>query len=131
MTESSDTGKRPDEPPAGDAVSRVPPDDSAAGVIDLREEAAYLHARPQGAVRLTVEDIRERAYLLPPRHRRLVLVGGTDAQAATALEALRCAPPSATRRTSRAIRGARAYPRKPAHRRAIACGSPPRRSCAR
>lgn len=64
---------------------------SSAAIIDLRDERAYRESRPAGAVRLSHREVRECAYLLPPRHRRLVLVGGTPAQAAPVLDALRLA----------------------------------------
>ena len=60
-------------------------------IIDLRDARAYAHSRPAGAVRLSRQDVRERAYLLPPRHRRVVLVGGSVTDAKPVLAALRLA----------------------------------------
>ncbi len=47
-----------------------------AAAIDLRSEAAHAVDRPAESVRLEVDDLLYRAYLLPPRTRPLVLVGG-------------------------------------------------------
>jgi len=47
-----------------------------AACVDLRDAAAYARERPAGAVRLDAEDVLLRSYLLPPRHRPLVLIGG-------------------------------------------------------
>lgn len=47
-----------------------------AACVDLRDAAAHAQERPAGAVCLDVEDVLLRSYLLPPRHRPLVLVGG-------------------------------------------------------
>lgn len=62
--------------------------DSVA-IIDLRDEEAYRVSRPVGAVRLSHFEVRECAYLLPPRHKRLLLVGGSADHAAPLLETLR------------------------------------------
>jgi len=47
-----------------------------AACIDLRDVTASAALRPAGAVRLSVDDLLHRPYLLPPRGRPLVLVGG-------------------------------------------------------
>lgn len=47
-----------------------------AACVDLRDAAAHAQDRPVGAVRFDVDDVLFRSYLLPPRHRPLVLVGG-------------------------------------------------------
>lgn len=47
-----------------------------AACVDLRPADEYARDRPAGAVALEVDDLLYRAYLLPPRHRPLVLVGG-------------------------------------------------------
>src|SRR5205085_11245544 len=55
------------------------PDDASlarAAAIDLRPETAYTAERPAGSVRLEVDDLLYHAYLLPPRNRPLVLIGG-------------------------------------------------------
>jgi len=65
--------------------------ETPAAIIDLRDEGAYRRARPAGAVRLSRADVRERAYLLPPRHQPLVLVGGTTAETDPTLASLRAA----------------------------------------
>ena len=62
------------------------PADSA--IVDLRAADAYAAARPPGAVRLALEDL-QRAYLLPPRERPLVLVGRTPAEVAACIATLR------------------------------------------
>jgi SAM-dependent methyltransferase len=49
---------------------------AAAACADLRSAHAYGVDRPAGAVRLEVDDLLYRPYLLPPRSRPLVLVGG-------------------------------------------------------
>jgi len=47
-----------------------------AACVDLRDAAAHEASRPAGSVRLEVDDVLYRPYLLPPRARPLVLVGG-------------------------------------------------------
>jgi SAM-dependent methyltransferase len=49
---------------------------TATACVDLRSAGEYALDRPAGAVRLDVEDLLYKPYLLPPRHRALVLVGG-------------------------------------------------------
>lgn len=44
-------------------------------IIDLRSRAAFEHDRPQGAVWFSLEDLRQRAYLLPPRSQPLIVIG--------------------------------------------------------
>jgi SAM-dependent methyltransferase len=44
--------------------------------VDLRSPGEHEARRPAGAVRLGVDDLLHRPYLLPPRSRDLVLVGG-------------------------------------------------------
>jgi SAM-dependent methyltransferase len=58
-------------------------------IVDLRDARASDEARPAGAVRLTSEDIANRAYLLPPRVRPLLLVGSTPDAVAPLLGLLR------------------------------------------
>ncbi|MFQ5600669.1 MAG: methyltransferase domain-containing protein [Candidatus Krumholzibacteriia bacterium] len=59
--------------------------------VDLRDEGSYARERPAGAVRLELDDILQRAYLLPPRCRPLVIVGGSTTAVRPVLEALRLA----------------------------------------
>jgi SAM-dependent methyltransferase len=53
---------------------------AAAACVDLRGPAEHAHDRPAGSVRLDVDDLLYKPYLLPPRHRSLVLVGGSAAR---------------------------------------------------
>lgn len=60
-------------------MSDATPNDATAAAtayVDLRPASEYDRDRPAGAVRLDVEDLLYKPYLLPPRHRALVLVGG-------------------------------------------------------
>jgi tellurite methyltransferase len=57
-------------------------------IVDLRAADAHARARPPGAVCLAPEDL-QRAYLLPPPERPLVLVGGTPAEIAACIATLR------------------------------------------
>ena len=68
--------------PRGDAWLRN------AACVDLRDAAACAAERPVGAVRLTVDDLLHRPYLLPPRSRPLVLVGGPSDALRLVVEAL-------------------------------------------
>ena len=58
-------------------------------VVDLRDLDSHTTARPRGAVRLEVEEILHQPYLLPSRSRPLALVGGTVADVAPLVLALR------------------------------------------
>jgi len=62
-----------------------------AACVDLRPPAAHAALRPAGAVRLEVQDLLLRPYLLPPRARALVLVGGGAALLAPVVRALHAA----------------------------------------
>jgi len=53
-------------------------------ILDLRPPFSHAHDRPRGAVSLTLEDLAERAYLLPPRTRPLVVIAATPDQARSA-----------------------------------------------
>lgn len=58
-------------------------------IADLRCADEYARGRPPGAVHLSLEDVVQRAYLLPPRVRPLLLVGQSAADVAAALEPMR------------------------------------------
>jgi SAM-dependent methyltransferase len=62
-----------------------------AACVDLRTAAAHAEARPAGSVRLDVDDLLYRPYLLPPRARPLVLVGGPAASMRLVVKALAAA----------------------------------------
>jgi SAM-dependent methyltransferase len=74
-------------------VAPVPADSwlRGAACIDLRDAAAHAARRPAGAVRLEVDDLLYRPYLLPPRSRPLVLVGGPRERLQLVIHALRAA----------------------------------------
>jgi SAM-dependent methyltransferase len=74
-------------------VRRVPADSwlEKAACVDLRDAADYEAERPRGAVRLEVEDLLVRPYLLPPRSQPLLLVGGPRERMKLAVTALRAA----------------------------------------
>ena len=59
-----------------------------AACVDLRDAASHDASRPAGSVRLEVDDLLYRPYLLPPRARPLVLVGGPAASMRLVVKAL-------------------------------------------
>ena len=63
----------------------------AAACVDLRAPEAYAALRPAGAVRLEVDDLLHRPYLLPARSRPLVLIGGRGDDLRVVVEALHAA----------------------------------------
>lgn len=62
-----------------------------AACADLRGFQAHMRERPSGAVRLQVEDLLQRPYLLPPRSRALLLVGGSREDLRAVVESLQAA----------------------------------------
>lgn len=54
----------------------VPPPRTA--IVDLRPAHLFAQDRAAGAVRFSLEDIEQRAYLLPPRSRPLLLIGDAE-----------------------------------------------------
>jgi rhodanese-related sulfurtransferase len=62
-----------------------------AACVDLRDAESYAAERPRGAVRLEVDDLLHRPYLLPARARPLVLVGGDTDRLQLVVTALRAA----------------------------------------
>lgn len=71
-----------------DGSDHQAPSEGTPAIIDLRSTAHQARERPPGAVPLSLEDLTERAYLLPPRRRPLVVVADTPQQAAHATRAL-------------------------------------------
>jgi SAM-dependent methyltransferase len=61
---------------------------AAAACVDLRTPLEHEHDRPAGSVRLEIDDLLYKPYLLPPRHRPLVLVGGDATRMPLVLRAL-------------------------------------------
>jgi SAM-dependent methyltransferase len=64
---------------------------AAAACVDLRTEDEHRRDRPAGSVRLDVDDLLYKPYLLPPRHRPLVLVGGPSERMPLVVRALTAA----------------------------------------
>jgi SAM-dependent methyltransferase len=62
-----------------------------AACVDLRAADLYAQDRPRGAVRLEVDDLLHRPYLLPARSQPLVLVGGDATKMQLVVTALRAA----------------------------------------
>src|SRR5262245_53545818 len=60
-------------------------------ILDLRNPDAHATSRPRGAVRLDLDDVLCRPYLLPARSRPLALIGGTPENIAPVLRSLRAA----------------------------------------
>jgi tellurite methyltransferase len=52
-----------------------------ACLIDLRGRRAHLRAHPQGAVSIPAARLLDSLFLLPPRHRRLILAAGPGTKA--------------------------------------------------
>jgi len=71
--------------PTGDSWLR----DAAS--IDLRSAEAHAVDRPAGAVRLEIDDLLHRPYLLPPRSRPLLLIGGDRERMRLVVAALQAA----------------------------------------
>lgn len=59
--------------------------ESNVAIVDLRSAEQFERDRPQGAVHFSMEDLRVRAYLLPPRSRPLIVIGNSteDCRSAT------------------------------------------------
>jgi tellurite methyltransferase len=62
--------------------------ESNVAIIDLRSAEQFAHDRPQGAVHFSMQDLRERAYLLPPRSRPLIVIGNTSEDCRIAMQIL-------------------------------------------
>lgn len=77
--------------PSGDSWIRD------AACIDLRDAAAHACDRPAGAIRLEIDDLLHRPYLLPPRSRPLLLIGGDRERMRLVVEALQAAGHAAVR----------------------------------
>lgn len=79
-TGSDPDAAQPDTPPH----SKPQPSKLQSGkpaIIDLRSAESHAQQRPPGAVRLSLQDLEERAYLLPPRQRPLTVIATSTQQA--------------------------------------------------